>query len=115
MFIEPSLVLLQLASSGVLTTTIGAGDCTLSARWLVQPFASVTVNEYCPLHNGLATIVVPINEDHEKAYGKVPPDGIAVMLPSQLPIHFSFIVFEIPKINWAGSVIVMDDEFLHPV
>ena len=87
----------------MLQVIVDDAEPTVICAALVQPFESVTVTTYVALHNPEAVAVVLTGiEFHEYVYGAVPPVGVAVAGPLQIPQEDG--VVEVVDVKAAGCV-----------
>jgi hypothetical protein len=76
-------------------------------RDIVHPLASVTVTVYVPAESPAA--VVPVCAGivfHEYVYGDVPPEGVAVAVPSEPPEHATSVFDRVADRAAAGCVMI---------
>ena len=77
----------------------------LSRIYLDKPLESLTVTEYTPADRAVMVAVVPPLL-HKYMYDAVPPETLAVALPSELPLLA--LVLDIATDRGAGSVTVAE-------
>ena len=92
-----------------LAETAEEGCDTVLLVVAVHPFASVTLNSYCPANKLLIDAVLsPV--DHKIVYGVVPPTIFKEAEPLFPPLHDTLVWLFVTTIK-SGCVIVTVDEF----
>jgi hypothetical protein len=100
----------------VVTVSAAAGSVIKAVAVVVQPLLSVTVTVYRPAGRAVAVMAVCIGElFHEYVYGAVPPAGIAVAVPVELPKQFTLVWLVVAVSAAAGWVTVAFAVVVHPL
>ena len=78
---------------------------------MVQELASVIVTVYVPAPK-LLTLVVVAPPFHAYVYGEVPPPGVAVTLPSVLPLQLGFVPVtdKVSAVGWLNVTLAEKEQ-----